>query len=1031
MSAGESGPGVVTDQDVMAALTSDPARPLTPAALETLRMLRAGADHPLVQSFPAGAMLIFDRDLRYLCAGGLALADVGLSTAMMEGKTIFEVFEPDFIAVIEPQYRLALSGVESIIDLHYAGNVYSQRLAPVRDADGEIVAGMGYTQDVTHARRSESALRESEEHSRLAFEHAPIGNALTALDGRYERVNQAMCDLTGYTAEQLVELTAADITSADDLAPDAAAVAQLRNGELAAVTLDKRFRTAAGTTVWATQSVSLMRSDDGSPQHFIMQIQDITERKNQEQALAQERRRLRDAEAVGRLGSWELDYGTGAVVWSDGLFRLYGITSAAFGGDIEAALHPVHPDDREFVRAGITEAGRTGAPFSMRYRVLRADDGALRWFDARGQGLYENGELKRMGGVVSDVTEGVLAEAEAVAAHAMQQAVINTSPDIIFVYDVPSRSVVWTNRSLTGLLGYDMPDASRFGVDPIDVMVPESDRLPFDAALAAAIGAADGEVISLDHRMRQADGSIRWFSRRAAVLHRNDLGAVTQLVGVARDITDAMAIEQRLQHSALHDDLTGLPNRALLTDRLTSAIARCQQSGDELAVLFCDLDGFKRVNDIAGHAAGDVVLIETARRLLHAVRESDVVARVGGDEFVIVIDPGSHGRSGLARSGVERGYDLDPAIRICERIIDALRQPITVNGVEHVVSASIGLSYGTPVRDDLLTVSTPEQVLQDADAAMYKAKSRGKDRFEIFEQGMRADVVERGRVEQVMRVALRRAAVTSGRSRGARGLRPDRIPTPPLAAAYQPIFDAGSSALVGFEALARLTDAGGAAIPPEVFIAIAEDTGLIRPLGILMLDLACRQLADWRAGFAGLDRVTMAVNVSGIQAQEGSLGDDVRRILRETGLVPRDLVLELTETALLQAAPATITGLQVLRDEGVGIAIDDFGTGYASLRYLATLPVSTLKIDKSFTAGLPADKISTKIVFAVAGLAADLEMGCVVEGVETEVQRAALPAGVQLQGWLTGRPQPAGSLDLPALLRSGRPALPFGVLPAA
>ncbi len=1012
----------VAHRDVATEITPISAPPLSPGALETLKMLRAGANHPLVQSFPAGAMLIFDREMRYLCAGGLDLADVGLSTAMMEGKTIFEVFQPDFIAVIEPQYRLALSGVESVIDLHYAGNVYSQRLAPVRDPDGEIVAGMGYTQNVTHARRSEAALRESEEHSRLAFDYAPIGNALAALDGPFERVNQAMCDITGYTADQLLELTAADITHPDDLAADAVASARLCSGELAAVTLEKRFRTATGTTVWATQSASLMRADDGSPQRFIMQIQDITERKSQEQALAQERRRLRDAETVGRLGSWELDYGTGTVVWSDGLFRLYGIDPAQFGGDVKAAMDLIHPDDRESVAVEIAAAGPSGAPFSLRYRIVRANDSALRWFEARGSGFYVDGELKRLGGVVSDVTDSVLAAAETTAAHAMQQAVIGTSPDIIFVYDVPTRSVVWINRSLTELLGYDMPDAGQAGVDPIDIMVPESDRLPFDAALAAAVAAADGEVISLDHRMRHADGSIRWFSRRAAVLHRTDQGAVTQLVGVARDITDAMAIEQRLQHSALHDELTGLPNRALLTDRLTSAIARCQAGGGELAVLFCDLDGFKRVNDVAGHASGDVVLIETARRLLRVVRDSDVVARVGGDEFVILIDPGSHARAGSASSGRERGYNLDLAVRICERIIIALRQPITVNGVEHVVSASIGLSYGTPVRDDQ-AVSTPEQILQDADAAMYRAKSGGKDRFEIFERAMRADVVERGRVEQVLRAALRPPTLFG--SPGAVAGRPS------FAAAYQPIFDAGTSALVGFEALARLTDAGGVAIPPDVFISIAEDTGLIRPLGILMLDLACQQLADWRAEFAGLDRVTMAVNVSGIQAQGGSLGDDVRRVLRRTGLVPSDLVLELTETALLQAAPATITGLQVMRDEGVGIAIDDFGTGYASLRYLATLPVSTLKIDKSFTAGLPDNKVSTKIVFAVAGLAADLDMRCVVEGVETEAQRAALPDGVYLQGWLTGRPQLPGSVDIPVLLGSVRPAETLGVLPAA
>lgn len=982
----------------------DSAADLSAAAAAALELLRAGAGHPLVASFPAGAMLIFDRELRYLCAGGLALADVGLSTAQMEGKTIFEVFDPDFVAVIEPQYRLALSGVESVIDLHYGGNIYSQRLAPVRDEDGEIVAGMGYTQDVTQARRAESALRESEAGSRLAFDHAPIGNTLIRPDGSYERVNQAMCDLVRYTEQELLVLSSVHITHPDDHAADEAALVQLLSGEQAAVTVEKRFLTADGDMVWATQSASLMRAEDGSPLRFIMQIQDITERKDQEQALAEERRRLRDAEAIGQLGSWEVDLATGAVLWSQGLYRLHGVDPLTFGGDYDAALLCLHPDDRAGVLARLTEAATDGEPFVLRYRVLRADDGALRWVDARGRGLYDDGRLTRLGGVVSDVTDSVLAAAETTAAYAMQQAVISTSPDIIFVYDVASRSVVWTNRSLTALLGYDIPDAGRRGVDPVDIMVPESDRGRFDQALAEAIRAADGEVVSVDHRMRHADGSVHWFSRRTTVLSRDDLGAVTQLVGVARDITDAVVVEQRLQHHALHDDLTGLPNRAMLTERLSSAIARCRQTGSELAVLFCDLDGFKRVNDVAGHAAGDHVLVETARRLRHAVRATDVVARVGGDEFVIMIDPGGPGPAGTGRSGFVPGPDLDLATRICERIVTALREPISFHGVEHVVTASIGLSYGSPAPDDQQSPSTPEQVLQDADAAMYKAKSRGKDRFELFEQGMRADAVERGRVERMLRRALRWASSD----------------TPRLTAAYQPIFDSESGELVGFEALARLTDVGGETVPPDVFIAIAEDTGLIRPLGSLMLTLACRQLAAWRAEFAELDRVTMAVNVSGIQAQERSLGDDVSLVLEECGLVPQDLVLELTETALLQAAPATILALQALRDAGVGIAIDDFGTGYASLRYLATLPVSILKIDKSFTAGLPDNVTSTKIVYAVAGLAADLDLGCVVEGVETEAQRTALPYGVHLQGWLTGRPQPAEAVDIEALIRPVR-----------
>ena len=386
--------------------------------------------------------------------------------------------------------------------------------------------------------------------------------------------------------------------------------------------------------------------------------------------------------------------------------------------------------------------------------------------------------------------------------------------------------------------------------------------------------------------------------------------------------------------------------------------------------------------------------------------------------IVVLVEPRARAASTDALGSVPQEPDpgRELATGIAERIIGGLRRPIRVDGVEHVVSVSIGITYGgTPARSSQARTLSADQVLQNADAAMYRAKSLGKDRFEVFEAAMRADQIERGRVEQTLRLALRSA---DGPSDDALRLTPAQSP-PRLTAVYQPIFDSGTDALVGFEALARLTDADGHAIPPDEFIPVAEDIGLIRPLGALMLELACGQLAQWRAQTDGLAAVTMAVNVSARQAQDLGLGEQVREVLDGCGLAPHDLVLELTETALLQAAESTITALQVLRDQGVGIAIDDFGTGYASLRYLATLPVSALKIDRSFTSGLPTDKTSTKIVLAVAGLAADLDLTCVVEGVETAAQRAALPDGVHLQGWLTGRPLPPAALDLPDLVRRG------------
>ena len=980
------------------------------AASQALDALRSAGSHPLFRSFPQGAIMVFDHELRYLSAGGRGLADVGLSQAMLEGNTVSEVFPPDVAAVIEPLYRLALAGEESASYVPFEGREYLQRLAPLFAADGEIVAGMGFTQDVTAARRAERALHASETRFRLAFEHAPIGKALISLDGRYQQVNPALCQITDYRESEMLERSVADLIHADDVVTDAAAMTQLISGALTTCVLEQRFVTASRKAVWVTKSASLVRDEAGSPLHFIVQVQDISQRKDHENVLAEERRRLREAQSIGRLGSWELDIATSAITWSDTLFELYGLDPAQFGGDYAAALSCIHPDDRNAVAEATATSMSTGAPLRVRYRVTRPD-GAQRWFDARGEALYQDGRMVRLTGAVADVTEHVAAETEALAAHAFQEAIISASPDIIFVYDESTRSTVWTNRSLTEMLGY----GSDLGADVIELVLAADGERDDGEPTAGRAATGEDNIAHISRRLQHADGSDRWYSCRTTPLRRDAHGEVQQVVGALRDVTEAMAVEQRLHHAALHDELTGLPNRGLLVDRLNTALARAARERREVAVLFCDLDGFKRVNDSGGHAAGDAVLVETARRLEGVLRPGDTVARVGGDEFVIVVEPWDRQHTNEDHEHSDIGLDRPLALGIAERVSEVLRAPIHFNGAEHVVSASIGITYADLTPAGKADPVTADKVLQDADAAMYRAKGRGKDRFEVFEYGMHTEVAERSRVEQLLRQTLQPRNHTNVRS-------PVPAPTrrlPRLTAAYQPVFDSRTNMLVGFEALARLIDAAGKSVPPDVFIAVAEDTALIRPLGRVMLELACKQLHTWRTHTPGLATVTMAVNVSALQAQHPTLLDDVHSALEAHQLKPCDLVLELTETALLQAAHSTLTNLRALHDDGVGIAIDDFGTGYASLRYLATLPVSTIKIDRSFTAGLPHDETSRKIVSAVAGLAADMELTCVIEGVETEEQRNALPNGVHIQGWLTGRPQYPSKLPIKELALNG------------
>jgi PAS domain S-box-containing protein len=334
-----------------------------------LQSLASAGAHPILQSFPHGAIIVFDADLRYLSAGGQGLADVGLCRQALEGQTIFDVFPPEVTTVIEPLYRAALRGSETTLDVPYQGRTFLQRLGPVRDADGTIVAGMGFTQDVTESRLTEQRLQESEARLKVLIEHAPIGLATISLDGRYLEVNPAFCAITGYRAEHLLQSRVAEAANPIYSEEDETGMRRLVAGEISSYTTDTRIHASDGTIRWVNGSASMLRNADGSPSEYIVQIKDITERKRMERALQEETTRLRNAEAVGRSGSWELDATDGTLQWSAGLFDIYGVDPDTFDGDFIATLHLVHPDDLAATEAAIAACVRFGTPYQIRYRM--------------------------------------------------------------------------------------------------------------------------------------------------------------------------------------------------------------------------------------------------------------------------------------------------------------------------------------------------------------------------------------------------------------------------------------------------------------------------------------------------------------------------------------------------------------------------------------------------------------------------------------------------------------------------------------
>jgi diguanylate cyclase (GGDEF)-like protein len=450
----------------------------------------------------------------------------------------------------------------------------------------------------------------------------------------------------------------------------------------------------------------------------------------------------------------------------------------------------------------------------------------------------------------------------------------------------------------------------------------------------------------------------------------------------ARDVSDRMAYERRLAELALKDELTGLPNRALLLDRLDGALRRLHRADDAmLALLFIDLDRFKVFNDSLGHAAGDELLVQVARRLEQVVRPADAVARFGGDEMVVLCEQLAH---------------VGEAVVVARRIIEALAQPFEVAGREHFVTVSIGIA---PV--ERAEGIRPEDVIRDADAAMYRAKAAGGGSFELFDQRMREEAVERLSLETELNLALRRGE---------------------LEVHHQPMLDL-EGRLVGCEALVRWSHPERGSVPPSAFIPIAEETGLIVPLGAFVLDVACRDLKGWLDRHEVPPDFRTSVNVSSRQLQQAGFVACVAETLARHRLPAARLCIELTESVLMQEAPAVSEAVDGLHRLGVELAVDDFGTGYSSLVYLRRFPIDVLKIDQLFVAGLEDNEADRSIVVALVGLARSLGMVAVAEGVETPAQLAllrelgchraqghlwspALPAD-QAEAWLFGPPIPA------------------------
>ena len=548
------------------------------------------------------------------------------------------------------------------------------------------------------------------------------------------------------------------------------------------------------------------------------------------------------------------------------------------------------------------------------------------------------------------------AQEDLASSERLYRALAANSSDAVLVLDADG-FVTNDASKLAKLLGY--PGERTRGYRAFDFLSTDDvdSRTLFDQSLLAP-----GVTLSGEARTTHANGADMWLSTRAVNLL--DQPDVRGIVVNLHDITDRKLAEGELAHQAFHDSVTGLANRALFRDRVEHALSRRARTGADPAVIFFDLDGFKNVNDGLGHEAGDSLLREVALRILGVARSGDTVARLGGDEFAVLVEQSS-------RATVE-------AEAIAERVLQSLTTPVTLGEHDVTVSASIGIAHAD-------ADSTSTSLLRDADVAMYQAKTTGKARWVIYEPTMRAAAVQRLQLENELAHALER----------------DQFKL-----VYQPVVELDNNQIVGFEALLRWEHPELGAVMPDQFIPIAEDNGMIIPIGGWVLRTACDNAARWLADHPG--QLTIAVNLSARQLASAELFHHVQDALQNAGLDPSALVLEMTETALVHDPILAAARLHQLRTLGVRLAIDDFGTGYSSLSYLRQFPVDILKIDRSFINTITdRDKVPA-IVRGLLDLARTLELETIAEGIETDDQLEQLrDQRCQLgQGYLFAKPLP-------------------------
>jgi len=688
--------------------------------------------------------------------------------------------------------------------------------------------------------------------------------------------------------------------------------------------------------------------------------------------LYESRAKLSDAQSIAHLGSWTTSFPSMHLHWDDEIFRIFGEDPQSFTPTHKYLMqHLTKKSQKKLRKATYLIVTRKKDHYNGVFEIIKKD-GSIGFVQVQSKVIFDlQGQTTTLIGTTFDITKQKQLEEQIRKESALLKSIINTIPIRIFWKDLESRYLGGNN-----LFAQDanLQDESHIiGKDDYDM--PWKNEADLYRSMDKSVMDTGISKENVEEPLTEKEGIQKWVSTSKVPLI-DEYGKIFGILGAYMDITHKKENEKNLklqrdalEHQAYHDALTGLPNRILFLDRLDQYIHKAHRSKSKVAVLFIDMDRFKEINDSLGHAYGDEAIKEVARRIESQIRETDTLARFGGDEFVMILN------------------DMNNPmiiVDIVQKVMQSMDDPIILNGHRIYVTLSIGISIypdDTDMSGDLL---------KNADAAMYKAKNDGRDTYRFYTEDMTQKAFERMALESSLRQA---------------------IDHDNFMLYFQTQIDGESDKIIGMEALIRWKDERKGFISPDEFIPIAEETGLIIPLGKWILRRGMQQMVKWYA--EGLHPGRLAINLSMVQLQEHNFISMLEMMLKETMCQPQWLEIEVTESQIMKNPEQAILTLQKISRLGMEISIDDFGTGYSSLSYLKRLPINTLKIDQSFVKDIPEDEEDVAIVKAIIALSESLNLGVIAEGVETQEQKVFLVKNgcSNIQGYLYGKPMPADEME--------------------